>query len=171
MELAQSKNAFGKKLEMARPRFPRIFRRCEQGSLFGAPYCINLNVDIWWYRFSYRMENDYDISPYRFIVPLLIGTLPRIVGREEIGPKSAWLSCGVYPALLAVLHAILSSDTFSRQFFRPRPILEVLPSFGVHAPFWRSPICSYTYLYFSTESCSSRMSLQGFHIFLTKAIV
>ncbi len=29
----------------------------------------------------------------------LIGTLPRIVGRGEIGPKSAQLSCGVYPAL------------------------------------------------------------------------
>ncbi len=29
----------------------------------------------------------------------IIGTLPRIVGRGEIGPKSARLSCGVYPAL------------------------------------------------------------------------
>ncbi len=28
----------------------------------------------------------------------IIGTLPRIVGRGEIGPKSARLSCGVYPA-------------------------------------------------------------------------
>ncbi len=28
-----------------------------------------------------------------------IGTLPRIVGRGEIGTKSALLSCGVYPAL------------------------------------------------------------------------
>ncbi len=29
----------------------------------------------------------------------IIGTLPRIVGRGEIGPKSAQLSCGVYQAL------------------------------------------------------------------------
>ncbi len=29
---------------------------------------------------------------------------------------------------------------------RPRPILEVLPTFGVHFPFWRSPVCSYIYL-------------------------
>ncbi len=29
----------------------------------------------------------------------IIRTLPRIVGRGEIGPKSARLSCGVYPAL------------------------------------------------------------------------
>ncbi len=29
----------------------------------------------------------------------IIGTLPRIVGRGEISPKSAQLSCGVYPAL------------------------------------------------------------------------
>ncbi len=29
---------------------------------------------------------------------------------------------------------------------RPHPILEVPPTFGVHAPFWRSPVCSYTYL-------------------------
>ncbi len=29
----------------------------------------------------------------------IIGTLPRIVGRGEIGPKSAWLSCGVYLVL------------------------------------------------------------------------
>jgi len=29
----------------------------------------------------------------------IIGILPRIVGRGEIGPKSGRLSCGVYPAL------------------------------------------------------------------------
>ncbi len=29
----------------------------------------------------------------------IFSTLPRIVGRGEIGPKSARLSCGVYPAL------------------------------------------------------------------------
>ncbi len=29
------------------PRFPRIFRCCEQGNLFRAPYCINWNIDIW----------------------------------------------------------------------------------------------------------------------------
>ncbi len=34
-----------------------------------------------------------------FISTKIIGTLPRIVGRGEIGPKSARLSCGVYPAL------------------------------------------------------------------------
>ncbi len=34
----------------------------------------------------------------------IIGTLPRIVGRGEIGPKSARLSYGVYPAL-QVTHA------------------------------------------------------------------
>ncbi len=45
--VAQSENAFGKKLEMAQPRFPRIFRRCEQGNLFRARYCINENIDIW----------------------------------------------------------------------------------------------------------------------------
>ncbi len=45
--VAQSESAFGKKLEMAQPRFPRIFRRCEQGNLFRAPYCINENIDIW----------------------------------------------------------------------------------------------------------------------------
>ncbi len=28
----------------------------------------------------------------------IIGTLPRIVRRKEIGPKSAWLFCGVCPA-------------------------------------------------------------------------
>jgi len=32
----------------------------------------------------------------------IIGTLPRIVRRGEIGPKSARLSCGVYPALRVV---------------------------------------------------------------------
>ncbi len=31
----------------------------------------------------------------------IIGTLPWIVGEGEIGPKSARLSCGVYPLLLA----------------------------------------------------------------------
>ncbi len=45
--VAQSESAFGKKLEMAQPRFPCIFRRCEQGNLFSAPYCINENIDIW----------------------------------------------------------------------------------------------------------------------------
>ncbi len=45
--VAQSESAFGKKLEMAQPRFPRIFRRCEQGNLFRAPYCINENIDFW----------------------------------------------------------------------------------------------------------------------------
>ncbi len=74
------------------------------------------------------MEN-YNISLYRFIVPPLIGTLPRIVRRGEIGPKSAWLSCDVYPALLAVLHAILSSDTHLRFFFFEK---------GTTAA-WRSP--------------------------------
>ncbi len=34
-----------------------------------------------------------------FRTKMIIGTLPRIVGRGEIGPKSARLSCGVYPAL------------------------------------------------------------------------
>ncbi len=32
----------------------------------------------------------------------IIGTLPKIVGRGEISPKSARLSCGVYPALSIV---------------------------------------------------------------------
>ncbi len=32
----------------------------------------------------------------------------------------------------------------------PPPILEALPTFGVHAPFWRSPVCSYTYLKYFT---------------------
>ncbi len=38
---------FGEKVEMAQPRFSHIFRRCEQGNLFRAPYCNNENIDIW----------------------------------------------------------------------------------------------------------------------------
>ncbi len=43
----------------------------------------------------------------------IIETLPRIVGRGEMGPKSARLSCGVYPALgweiVIVLLTIMTS--------------------------------------------------------------
>ncbi len=40
-----------------------------------------------WYRFSYRMEKDNDISPYRFIVPPLLDTFKDISHRRYL-----WLS-------------------------------------------------------------------------------
>ncbi len=38
----------------------------------------------------------------------IIETLPRIVGRGEIGPKSPRLSCGVYPALVDMSHTAIN---------------------------------------------------------------
>ncbi len=46
--------------------------------------------------------------------------------------------------------------------FRPRPILEVLPTFGVHAPFWRSPVCSYTYLGSLAEKIGQQHNIQQY---------
>ncbi len=63
--VSKSQSAFGKKLEMARPRFPQIFRRSEQGNLFRVHYCTVIFGTR--YRFSYRMEKDHNI----FIVPPL----------------------------------------------------------------------------------------------------
>ncbi len=56
----------------------------------------------------------------------IIGTLPRIVESGEIGPKSARLSCGVFPALAEInrkitrkIHELLNEFHFSsKQLYR-----------------------------------------------------
>ncbi len=49
---------------------------------------------------SVSLNTPHTTEKIIFKTTKIIGTLPRIVLRGEIGPKSAQLSCGVYPALL-----------------------------------------------------------------------